>query len=428
MPKSDPIIERLKILAQGARFDASCASDQGGGLTFNQRRKDVSRYIYHSWTENGRCVPILKVLLTNYCIYDCAYCHNRRSNDIERSSFAPEELASVTFELYKKGKIEGLFLSSGVIKSSDYTMEMMLRTLELLRKTYEFKGYIHCKILPATDELLIERIGRLSDRISVNIELPSEESLKYLAPEKDRDKIIRPVIRIAELIRKYNDENRRFGSTLRFSPSGQSTQIIVGATNDTDLKMLLLSDYLYKKLNMSRVYYSAYVPVNQDKRLPRISEPPLRREHRLYQADWLIRDYGFDILEIVNEERPDLYVELDPKTVWALENICRFPVEINRAEYEELIRIPGVGKRTAKKIISLRKAHSITEEDIKRLRLPLKKMRHFITIGGRYKGEKLDSLYIKERLLGVKGYRQLTFGFDKEDIKDNIIASNTGEF
>lgn len=428
MSKASPIIQKLKILAQGARFDASCTSDFGGGLTFNARKKDIAKYIYHSWTEDGRCVPILKVLLTNYCIYDCAYCQNRRSNDIERSSFTPEELASITSELYRKKKIEGLFLSSGVIKDSDYTMELMLRTLELLRKTYEFKGYIHCKILPATDELLIERIGRLSDRISVNIELPSEESLRYLAPEKNRNKIIRPIVKIAELIRKYNDENKRFGSTLKFSPSGQSTQIIVGATNDTDLKMLLLSEFLYKKLSLSRVYYSAYVPVNDDTRLPKLNEPPLKREHRLYQADWLIRDYGFNISEIVNEERQNLSLELDPKTAWALEHIERFPIELNKAEYEELIRIPGVGKKTAKKIISYRKLHSITEEDIKKLRLPFKKMRHFITIDGKYKGEKLDSLYIKERLLGVKSCKQLTFGFNREDITNNTIASNTGEF
>ncbi|MCX7958158.1 MAG: putative DNA modification/repair radical SAM protein [Deltaproteobacteria bacterium] len=428
MPKGERIIDRLRILAQGARFDASCASDLGGGLTFKERKKDISRFIYHSWTDSGRCVPILKVLLTNYCIYDCAYCYNRRSNDIERDSFMPEELAYITSQLYKKGKIEGLFLSSGIVKSSNYTMELMYRTLQLLRNKYEFLGYIHSKILPATDEVLIEKIGRLSDRISVNVEFSSEESLKYLAPDKDRDKVIRPIVKISELINKYrSSDNSKCGSTLRFSPSGQSTQIIVGATNDTDLKILLLSEYFYKRLGMSRVYYSAYVPVNEDSRLPYIKEPPLKREHRLYQADWLIRDYGFDTYEIVNNEHPNLRLELDPKTEWAINHIEYFPVEINSADYEQLIRIPGIGKNSAKRIIDLRKYVSLDEDALKVLRIPFKKTRHFIKIKGKYQGEKLDSEYIRKAIKCRKAYEQISLKFSKKEIEENVVASNTGE-
>ncbi|MCX7959881.1 MAG: putative DNA modification/repair radical SAM protein, partial [Deltaproteobacteria bacterium] len=325
-----------------------------------------------------------------------------------RDSFTPEELASITAELYKQGKIEGLFLSSGIIKNSDYTMELLFRTVELLRKKYEFSGYIHSKILPATDEILIEKIGRLSDRISVNVEFSSEESLKYLAPDKDRDKIIRPIVKIRELIDKYRSDNSKYGSTLRFSPSGQSTQIIVGATNDTDLKTLLLSEYFYKRLGMSRVYYSAYVPVNEDNRLPYIKEPPLKREHRLYQADWLIRDYGFDTHEIVNDEHPNLTLELDPKTEWAINHIENFPVEINDASYEQLIRVPGIGRKNAKKIINLRRCHSLDEYSLRKIKIPLKKTRHFIKIRGRYKGEKLDREYIRKVITGGKTYEQIS--------------------
>lgn len=427
MPVVDPIINKLKILAQGARFDASCASSSGGGLTYKDRTRDISKFIYHSWTENGRCIPILKVLLTNYCIYDCAYCQNRRSNDIERSTFTPEELANTTSKLYQRGKIEGLFLSSGIIKDANYTSELILRTIQLLRNEYNFSGYIHTKILPGTDNLLIEKIGRLSNRISVNIELSSEESLRFLAPEKSREKILKPMMTIAELIKKYDNENKRFGSTLRFSPSGHSTQIIVGATTDTDLKTLTLSEYLYKKLSLSRVYYSAYVPINEDTRLPDYTEPPLRREHRLYQADWLIRDYKFKIEELLSKREPNLSLALDPKTEWALKNIESFPIDINEADFEMLIRIPGIGIKTAKKIINFRQYHSLNEMDLRKLRVPIKKISHFILINGKYKGKKLDSDYIRYQLLNKRIYEQLSLSFDKNEMKENIIASNTGE-
>lgn len=421
--KQDPVIKKLKLLAQGARFDASCASDYGGGLTFKERESNISRYIYHSWTEDGRCVPILKVLLTNYCIYDCAYCHNRRSNDIERSSFTPEELAQITSELYKKGKIEGLFLSSGIVKSPDYTMELMLRCIRLLREEYQFKGYIHSKILPGTDEILIEQIGRYADRISENIELPSEESLRYLAPDKDRERILRPIIKISELIKRYQSDNRS-GRDLTFAPSGQSTQIIVGLSADSDLKTLSLSEFFYKRLNMSRVYYSAYVPINVDSRLPDIKSPPVKREHRLYQADWLIRDYGFEVKELLSDREPDLSLELDPKTEWAIKNLDRFPLEINSADYEELIRIPGIGKRKARKIVLLRRFHSLSEEDLIKLRVPMKRTRHFIKINGKYRGEKLDAGYIRARLLKGRDTAQLSLPFNTIE----TIESNTGEF
>jgi len=422
-------IKKLKILAQGARFDASCTSNIGGGLTFKEREKSISRFIYHSWTESGRCVPILKVLLTNYCIYDCAYCQNRRSNDIERITFTPEELARICYELYDKKKIEGLFLSSAIIKDSNYTMELMLKTIQLLREKYGFCGYIHTKILPGSDSILIERIGMLSDRISINIELPSEESLRLLAPEKNRENILRPMINISELIMSYKCEISKSKNVPRFSPSGQSTQIIIGATDDTDFKTLNLSFYLYKKLRLARVYYSAYTPVNQDTRLPNISNPPFKREHRLYQADWLIRDYGFSPEEIIDESSKNLSLSLDPKTEWALRNLQEFPIEINSATYEQLIRVPGIGKKNAARILRYRKNHTIDTRDLRRLSIPLKRARHFITAKGKYLGDKLDTQAIKNSLLGDKiEYEQQSFEFLKDEIKDNIIASNTGEF
>lgn len=427
MNKKD-IIQKLKILAYAAKYDASCASDIGGGLTVRERKSEISRYIYYSWTESGRCMPLLKVLLTNYCIYDCAYCHNRRSNDIERVSLSPEELAMVAYDLYRNNKIEGLFLSSGIIKDPNYTMELALRTIHILRGTYQFRGYIHTKILPGSDLLLIEKIGRLSDRVSINIEFPSEESLRFLAPDKTREKIIRPVMQISELIRRYRNDNKRASSSIRFSPSGQSTQIIVGATKDTDFRTLNLANFLYKRLGLSRVYYSAYFPINEDERLPTPSTPPIKREHRLYQADWLIRDYGFEPEEILNEETQNLSLELDPKTIWALKNIHRFPVELNRADLEDLIRVPGIGRQTAKRIIEARKEHSIDEEGLKRFKIAFNRIRHFITINGKYRGERLDPLYIRKRLLSKGMYRQLQLKLDSEEVRESIIASNTGEF
>lgn len=422
------IIRKLKILAYSARYDASCASDTGSGLTVRERKSEISRYIYYSWTESGRCVPLLKVLLTNYCIYDCAYCHNRRSNDIERVSFSPEELAMVVYDLYRNNKIEGLFLSSGIIRDPNYTMELVLRTIHILRGTYQFWGYIHTKILPGSDLLLIEKIGRLSDRISINVEFPSEESLRFLAPDKNKEKIIKPMMDISELIRRYRNDNKRASSSLRFSPSGQSTQIIVGATKDTDFRTLSLANFLYKRLGFSRVYYSAYFHINEDERLPISSAPPVKREHRLYQADWLIRDYGFEVNEILDEQTQNLSLELDPKTVWALNNIHKFPVELNRADLEDLIRVPGIGRQAAKRIIEARMGHSIAEESLKKIKIAFNRVRHFITINGKYAGERLDPLYIKKRLLREGMYRQLQLKFDSEEIRESIIASNTGEF
>jgi len=426
---AEDYIKKLKILAQGARFDASCASNLGGGLTYKERERGISRYIYHSWTESGRCIPILKVLLTNYCIYDCAYCQNRRSNDIERATFTPEELAGITYKLYSKNRIEGLFLSSAIIKDSNYTMELMLRTIRLLREEYGFCGYIHTKILPHSDISLIEKIGLLSDRISINIELPSEESLRLLAPEKNREAILRPMINISELILNYRYEGAKFKGVPKFSPSGQSTQIIIGATGDTDFRTLNLSFFLYRKLGLARVYYSAYTPVNQDTRLPNISNPPLKREHRLYQADWLIRDYGFSPEELLDEPSKNLSLDLDPKTEWALRNLQEFPIEINNATYEELIRVPGIGKKNAARIIKFRKNHTIGIEDLNRLSIPLKRTRHFITVKGKYLGDKLDSESIRRKILGQKrDYEQQSFEFFKDEIAEEIIASNTGEF
>jgi putative DNA modification/repair radical SAM protein len=311
----------------------------------------------------------LKVLLTNYCIYDCAYCINRASNDIPRAAFSPRELADITINFYKRNYIEGLFLSSGIIESENRTMEMMLRVLEILRFEYKFNGYIHVKLIPGSDGALIDKVVRLASRVSSNIELPSDASLKLLAPNKTKEKVLQPL----KLARDLSLERTN-------KPIGMSTQLIVGATPESDFDILKLSSVLYDKALLKRVYYSAYIPVNDDKNLPAlVNKPPLLREHRLYQADWLLRFYGFGYDELLSQERPHLDEALDPKTIWAMQNLHLFPVEINSASKEELIRIPGIGIRGAHKILSARRFQRLTFEDLSKLKISLKRARYFIT-------------------------------------------------
>jgi len=380
------IMQKLNILSDAAKYDVSCASsgvNRAGkkGMLGNS----VSGGICHSFTSDGRCISLLKVLYTNYCEYDCTYCINRKSNDIPRASFLPEELCELTYNFYLRNFIEGLFLSSAVIKSPDYTSELIYRTVFLLRTKYNFNGYIHVKAIPGTSAELLERLGRIVDRMSVNIELPSESSLKLLAPDKSKTDIIAPMKLIRNKIIEREGNVRHIRSTPKFVPGGQSTQMIVGASGDTDLKIVKLTEAMYDRYKLKRVYFSAYVPVNAHPLLPSIdSTPPMLREHRLYQADFLLRFYDFKANEILNESNPNFNRFIDPKCQWALLHLDQFPIEINRAPYKTLLRIPGIGQRSAKKIVQARRYANLTIEDLKKLGTVVKRARFFITCEGKY--------------------------------------------
>jgi putative DNA modification/repair radical SAM protein len=372
------IFEKMEILADSAKYDVSCSSS---GSENNYKTGQIGAThksgICHTFTADGRCVSLLKVLLTNYCIYDCAYCINRKSNEIKRAAFAPRELADITINFYKRNYIEGLFLSSGIIDSEDHTMNLLLRTLKILRHEYKFNGYIHVKLIPGSDEKLIEQVVSLANRVSSNIELPSDKSLKLLAPNKTKEMVLQP-LKLARDISLEKDTK----------PIGMSTQLIVGATPESDRDILKLSSTLYDKALLKRVYYSAYIPVNDDKNLPSIiNKPPLLREHRLYQADWLLRFYQFSWDEIVNDETPNLDEELDPKSFWALNNLQYFPMEINKVSLDELIRIPGIGVRGAYKILRARRYKSLDFDDLIKLKISLKRAKYFITCKGKYQKE-----------------------------------------
>lgn len=389
--------EKLLILADAAKYDASCSSS-------GSRRQNTKGGIgnaapagcCHTFTQDGRCVSLLKVLMSNYCIYDCKYCINRCSNDIRRAAFAPEELANLTIEFYKRNYIEGLFLSSGVIKSPDYTMERMTEVLRLLREKHRFNGYIHVKAIPGADSELVRRAGLLADRMSVNIELPSEEALNKLAPDKKKENILIPMKYISESIKVNKNELALYRHSPHFAPSGQSTQMIIGASPDSDLKILKLAEGLYKKYSLKRVYYSAYIPMNDDSALPSVdTKPPLLREHRMYQADWLLRYYGFSASEILDERHPDFSVNLDPKANWALNNLTLFPIDVNTAPYEMLLRVPGIGVTSAKRILMSRRMSQLDFDALKRIGVVLKRAQFFITVKGRY----MHNFPVKESFL-----------------------------
>lgn len=382
-------MEKLKILADSAKYDVSCSSSGSGRKnTPGGIGNAYAAGICHAWADDGRCISLLKVLFSNACIYDCAYCVNRITNDIPRATFTPEELCELTIQFYRRNYIEGLFLSSAVVKSPDYTMELMIKTLKLLRNNYKFNGYIHMKAIPGADPALINEAGLYADRMSVNIELPSKQSLKLLAPHKQHEQILTPMAYIHERILEYSEEKKKVRNTPAFVPAGQSTQLIVGATPDSDARILHLAEHLYRNYSLKRVYYSAYIPVNQHPNLPAIyTEPPLLREHRIYQADWLLRFYGFKANELFNEYHQNLDIEVDPKTDWALRNLQLFPVEINRAPYEMLIRVPGIGVKSALKIVRARRLGSLSYDDLKQFRVVLKRARYFITCRGKYYGD-----------------------------------------
>ena len=373
--------DKLAILADSAKYDVACTSsgvDRAG--VHGKLGCSVAAGICHSFTPDGRCISLLKVLYSNACCYDCGYCVNRRSNDVPRATFTPRELAELTIGFYKRNYIEGLFLSSAVIGTPDYTMERMIEALRILRQEYHFNGYIHAKAIPGTAPELVEQLGFLADRLSVNIELPSNDSLKRLAPQKSKENILLPMSRIRDGIKENAHDLIRYKSAPRFVPGGQSTQMIIGATPENDRCILQLSEGLYHKYSLKRVFYSAYIPVVQDRNLPALdTAPPLLREHRLYQADWLLRFYGFTADELLSEKTPDLDPMLDPKCSWAVRHPEEFPVEVNRAPYEKLLRVPGIGVKSARLIVASRRFSKIGFYQLKKIGVVMKKAQYFIT-------------------------------------------------
>ena len=418
------INEKLRILSDAAKYDVSCSSSGSNRNSKKGQLGSVSTSgICHSFTPDGRCISLLKILLTNYCIYDCTYCLNRKSNDIERAAFTVDEIVSLTINFYRRNYIEGLFLSSAIFKNANHTMEMLTNVVDKLRNSYNFRGYIHLKAIPGADESLIKKAGTLVDIMSVNLELPSNDSLKLLAPEKNKESIFTPMKSIKNNIILHNDERKKFKSAPLFVPGGQSTQLIVGATKESDYNILKLSENLYNKFSLKRVYYSAYVPVNTDKNLPSIKNPPTLREHRLYQGDWLLRLYGFKADELLDNKAPNFDINFDPKTNWAINNINLFPVEINKAPYETLIRIPGIGIRGAKKILSSRRISSLDFEDLKKLGVVLKRAQYFITCKGKYFGSvDIDGDKIKKVLSPKVDLNIIDNNHEQLSFFDNNIA------
>jgi len=380
---TEATLEKLKILASAAKYDVSCSSS--GTVRRNRSADSVGNTvggigICHSFADDGRCISLLKVMLTNYCICDCAYCINRRSNDVPRATLSVTELVELTMEFYRRNYIEGLFLSSGVVRNPDYTMERLARVAKDLRTLHRFNGYIHLKSIPGASRELIMEAGRWADRMSVNVEIPTERKLKYLAPEKDHESVFKPMSYVRQGVLQSAADRRTMRHVPRFVPAGQSTQMIVGASDDHDREILTMSASLYATPTIRRVYYSGYVSVNSyDSRLPALKQPPLVREHRLYQADWLMRFYGFNVREIVDDTNPDLELDVDPKTSWALRHPEVFPVDVNRADYEMLLRIPGIGVKSATLIVNARRFRRLTAEHLKRIGVVMKRARFFIT-------------------------------------------------
>ncbi len=419
--------EKLNILTDAAKYDVACTSsgterhNDGRGMGNCQQSG-----ICHSFSADGRCISLLKILFTNECIYDCKYCINRRSNDVKRTSFTPDEICTLTMEFYRRNYIEGLFLSSGILKSPDYTMELIYAALWKLRHEYHFQGYIHVKAIPGTNSEIIKRLGLLADRMSVNLELPTAESLRLLAPHKTRKNILTPM----RLVQHGMEENRQeivtYRNAPRFVPAGQSTQMIIGATPETDYQIMQVTQSLYQKFELKRVFFSAFVHVNEDSNLPARTDegPPLLREHRLYQADWLLRFYHFQAEELLSDEEPNFNVLFDPKCNWALKHLEEFPVEINRADYRMLLRVPGIGYKSASRIVKARRLGRLDFNDLKKIGVVLKRALYFITCNGKMMYPvRIEEDYITRNLLSTKeklpreiremGYQQLSLFDDK---------------
>lgn len=430
------IYEKLQILTDAAKYDVACTSSgverKGDGTGIGNCSKAG---ICHSFSADGRCISLLKILFTNECIYDCKYCVNRSSNDVIRTSFTPDEICTLTMEFYRRNYIEGLFLSSGILKNPNYTMELIYAALYKLRHVCNFQGYIHVKAIPGADPILIQKVGFLADRMSVNLELPTAESLRLLAPHKSRKNILAPMRLVQEKSKENRQELTLYKSAPRFVPAGQSTQMIIGASPETDYQILRVAESLYQKFGLKRVFYSAFVAVNEDKALPaRTSDgPPLLREHRLYQADWLLRYYKFEANELLNEKNPNFNIFLDPKCNWALNHLEYFPVEVNRASYDVLLRVPGIGYKAAGRIVKARRFGSLGFEDLRKMGVVLKRALYFITCSGKmmYK-TKIEEDYITRNLLNTKerlpdsvagmNYQQLSL-FDDVNFTGNQIVT-----
>lgn len=377
------IQEKLTILSGAAKYDVSCSSS--GSKRANASKglgNSDGMGICHSYTEDGRCVSLLKILLTNHCIFDCAYCVSRRSNDVKRAAFTVEEVVDLTINFYRRNYIEGLFLSSGIFKNADYTMERLVRIAKLLRTEHNFHGYIHLKAIPGASEELLHEAGLYADRLSVNIELPSEASLKKIAPEKNYKDILTPMSYLSGEKERYVEEKAMFKKTPTFLPAGQSTQLIIGASPETDFQILDLAHDLYQKQRLKRVYYSGYIPIPTDERVPMLAAPPLLRENRMYQADWLLRFYQFTVKEIVDENHPQLDLDIDPKLSFALRHPEMFPVDINTADYEIILKVPGIGLKSAAMIVSSRIHQRLFADHLIKMGVVIKRARYFITCPG----------------------------------------------
>ena len=412
-PGGQSLMDKLEILTKSAKFDVACTSS---GVDRRGNGRDIGNCIAagicHSFSTDGRCISLLKILMTNECIYDCRYCNNRCSNDIPRATFTPEEICTLTMEFYRRNYIEGLFLSSGIIQSPSFTMELIYRTIWLLRNQYRFNGYVHVKAIPGADPQLIERTGFLVDRMSVNLELPTAEGLRSLAPNKHRKNILTPMRQIQNGIQANKNDLVLYHNAPRFVGGGQATQMIIGATPENDWQILNVAESLYQKFELKRVFYSAFVNVTGDAALPALpGGPPLLREHRLYQADWLLRFYGFQASELLDEKRPFFNIMLDPKEDWAVRHLECFPVEVNRAPMEKLLRVPGIGVKSAKRIVAARRSSNLTFSDLKKIGVVLKRALYFITCSGKMMYPvKLDEDYIVRNLTDVQ--ERVRFGSD----------------
>ena len=448
--ESMSVQRKLEVLSDAAKYDVACTSSgvdrKGNGTGMGN---SIAAGICHSFSADGRCISLLKVLYTNECVFDCKYCINRSSNDIARASFTPQEISELTMEFYRRNYIEGLFLSSGILISPNHTMELILESLRLLREVHHFNGYIHCKAIPGADPALIEMLGWYTDRMSVNLELPTAESLKELAPHKNRKNILKPIRQIQlgmknnrdflglpdykakpkQIITDQGDHDIKEIITMdtglipfqkkpminrKFVPAGQSTQMIIGATKESDYQIMSVAEALYDNFNLKRVFYSAFMNVNQDIRLPSTETgPPLLREHRLYQADWLLRFYGFQTMELLDEKHPNFNVLLDPKCDWALRHLEIFPVEINRADYYSLLRVPGIGTNSAQRIMMARKSAVLDFKDLKRMGIVLKRAVYFITCSGRMMYPiNIEENFITRQLVALKD--QVPLGIEKD--------------
>ncbi len=378
---SERLREKLNILADAAKYDVSCSSSGSDRKNTNKGVGNGHQSgICHTYTEDGRCVSLLKILLTNHCIFDCAYCVSRRSNDIERAAFTVDEVVELTMNFYRRNYIEGLFLSSGIFKNADFTMERLLRVVKKLRLEENYNGYIHLKTIPGASDELITEAGLYADRMSINLEMPTETGLKLLAPEKSHQDVIKPLGFVKNQIIQFKEEKKLIKSVPKFVPAGQSTQMVIGATPETDKEIMYTAANFYKSFSLKRVYYSGYIPISNDSRMPVLgTQPPLLRENRLYQTDWLMRFYGFDVQELLNDANPHLDTDIDPKLSWALRNMHHFPIDINTADYNTILRVPGIGVGSAKKIVQARKFGKLYIHQLKKIGIAYNRAKHFIT-------------------------------------------------